>query len=132
MLERHIREQIAQVVRISPSRISAQMPLGTLGLDSLMALECRNRLETSLGVTLSATVVWNYPTLSSLVPYLAGEMNIPLEDDAPRPQAPLKMVARASGTAQLAHLTEQEAEALLASELAAMELYSDEQPPEQH
>jgi hypothetical protein len=52
----------------------------TMGLDSLMALEFRNRLEVGLGLTLSATLLWNYPTIAVLAPYLAGLMGIPLED----------------------------------------------------
>jgi len=57
-------------------------PLKSLGLDSLMALELRNRLEADLGLKLSATLVWNHPTVTALVPHLADRMGIPLEGPA--------------------------------------------------
>ncbi|CAI7975413.1 phthiocerol/phenolphthiocerol synthesis type-I polyketide synthase C [Frankia sp. Hr75.2] len=81
VLEEHVRSQIAQVLRIPPARLDNQTPLDTLGFDSLMALELRNRLEASLDVPISATMAWNYPTIARIVPHLAERMEIPL--DAP-------------------------------------------------
>jgi acyl transferase domain-containing protein/acyl carrier protein len=91
LLETHLREQIAQVLRLSPSQIGVRTPLGTIGFDSLLALELRNRLEASLGLALSGTLIWGYPTIQALVPYLAEKMDIPLEpakSAAPPPKEP--------------------------------------------
>jgi acyl carrier protein len=79
LMESYLKEQIAHVLRLSPARIDPHQPLDTLGLDSLMALELKNRLERSLGGALSVTIVWNYPTVAALAPYLLGEMGIPAE-----------------------------------------------------
>jgi epothilone polyketide synthase D len=65
-----LREQVAAVLRMEVSRIPEDKPLRSLGLDSLMALELRNRLERNLRVKLSATMVWNYPTLLALAAHL--------------------------------------------------------------
>ncbi|WP_373194048.1 acyl carrier protein, partial [Mycobacterium marinum] len=46
--------------------IDVDRPMESLGLDSLMALELRNRLEASLGTTLPAALVWAYPTITDL------------------------------------------------------------------
>ncbi len=72
LLETHLRQEMAEVLRISPSRIGPEAALDRLGFDSLLALELRNRLELSLGVRLSATMIWNYPTLPALVAHLAA------------------------------------------------------------
>jgi acyl transferase domain-containing protein/acyl carrier protein len=77
-LESHLQERVAQVLRLPSARVDVHRPLKTLGLDSLMALELRNRLEADLGLSLSATFVFNYPTVSVLAPYLAERMGIPL------------------------------------------------------
>lgn len=87
-LEGHLQDQVAQVLRISRTQIDIHTPLDTLGFDSLMALELRNRLEASLGVGLSATMAWNYPTIAEIAPHLAEKMGVPLEarpaaDDSP-------------------------------------------------
>jgi acyl carrier protein len=76
MLEAHLTEQISQVLRLPAGELSRETPLPTLGLDSLMALELRNRLELSLGVTLSATLIWGYPTISVLAPFLLEKMGL--------------------------------------------------------
>jgi acyl carrier protein len=78
-LEAHVREEIARVLRLEPDRIDARQPLSDLGLDSLMALELRNRFQDSLGAPLSATLLFAQPTLQDLVPYLAQRAGIPLE-----------------------------------------------------
>jgi len=82
LLESHLKGRVAQVLKLAPSRVDVNKPLRTLGLDSLMALELRNRLETDLGLKLSATLVWNHPTVTALVPHLADRMEIPLEAPA--------------------------------------------------
>ncbi len=58
LFENLIREQIAQVLHLAPSRIPIDKPLQTLGINkSLMSIELRNRLEDCLHVTLSATLI---------------------------------------------------------------------------
>ncbi|HZB96474.1 MAG TPA: beta-ketoacyl reductase, partial [Herpetosiphonaceae bacterium] len=79
LLEAHLREEITQVLRIAPSRLDEQTALGSLGLDSLMALELRNRLEDSLELTLPVTLIWNYQTIADLTPHLAEKMGIALD-----------------------------------------------------
>ncbi|MDC0676172.1 type I polyketide synthase [Sorangium atrum] len=77
-LEAHLRDQIARVLRCEPSRVGAGTPLQQAGLDSLTAMELRNRLEASLGVSLTATLIWRHPTVADLSEYLASAMDIPL------------------------------------------------------
>ena len=79
LFESYLREQVAQVLQLAPNRVPLDKPLKTLGVDSLMTLELRNRLESGLGLSLSSTFVWNYPTVSSQAPYLAEKMGIPLQ-----------------------------------------------------
>jgi phthiocerol/phenolphthiocerol synthesis type-I polyketide synthase C len=50
----------------STAPIDHDLPMESLGLDSLMALELRNRLEASLGTTLPVALVWAYPTITDL------------------------------------------------------------------
>jgi myxalamid-type polyketide synthase MxaE and MxaD len=84
LLEEHLREQIGRVLRLSPASIEAHTALSALGFDSLMALELRNRLEDSLGITLPTTVAWSHPTIAALAVYLAEKMGIALESSKSR------------------------------------------------
>jgi acyl transferase domain-containing protein/NADPH:quinone reductase-like Zn-dependent oxidoreductase/acyl carrier protein len=70
-----LREQVAAVLRLSVERVPEDKALRSLGLDSLMALELRNRMERHLRLTLSATLVWNYPTISALAAHLENRLS---------------------------------------------------------
>ena len=77
-LEAFIQQQVAQVLKLPVGRVGLAKPLGTLGLDSLMTIEFRNRLESALKIPISATFAWNYPTIKEMAPFLAEKMGIPL------------------------------------------------------
>jgi acyl carrier protein len=72
VLERLVRESVARVLKIQITRLDPRKPFGNMGLNSLLAMELRNRLEIALDRPLSATLAWNYPTIDILVDYLAG------------------------------------------------------------
>jgi myxalamid-type polyketide synthase MxaE and MxaD len=74
MLESAVRDTAAQVLHVPPRKLDTRRPLGTMGLDSLMAIELRNRLEALLGRPLSATLAWNYPTVEALATFLSKDV----------------------------------------------------------
>jgi myxalamid-type polyketide synthase MxaF len=120
-------QEIAQVLRLPLDQIDAKTPLPTLGLDSLMALELRNRLELSLGVTLSATLIWGYPTVAALAPFLAEKLSIELNVTSAAPAA--AEPASPSALQALDELSEESAAELLAEKLAALDReYRDDEP----
>jgi myxalamid-type polyketide synthase MxaE and MxaD len=84
------------VLKITPSRLDPRKALGDLGLNSLMAMELRNRLETALGHPLSATLAWNHPTVDALVTHLAGGESVAAPQAAASTPAdsPADMAAR--------------------------------------
>lgn len=77
-----IADEIRGVLRSSDA-IDHDRPLETLGLDSLMGLELRNRLEASLGITLPVALVWAYPTITDLAAALCERMDYALPAEAP-------------------------------------------------
>jgi acyl carrier protein len=50
LLQSYVNEQVARVLGLSPSQLDIQQPLTNLGLDSLMAVELKNRISADLGV----------------------------------------------------------------------------------
>jgi myxalamid-type polyketide synthase MxaE and MxaD len=70
ILERIVRETLGAVLRLPAAQLDARRPFGSLGLDSLMALELRNRLEVALALRLPASLAWNYSTVEALTAHL--------------------------------------------------------------
>jgi acyl carrier protein len=127
-LETHLIEQIAQVLRLPPKEIDPRTPLPTLGLDSLLALELRNRLEVSLGVTLSATLIWGYPTVAALAPFLVDKMGLRLEPP-PAARSDGAEPLQTGTTGGLDELSDEAAAALLAETLETIDReYLDDEP----
>jgi myxalamid-type polyketide synthase MxaE and MxaD len=118
LLSAHVREQVGHVMRLEPAQIDPLVPLGSLGLDSLMGLEIRNRLERSLGLTLSAALVWTYPTIAAMAAFLAEALALPAETGAAANRSAAQPYdALAEARAQIADLSEAEAERRLLEEL---------------
>ncbi len=70
LLESVVREALGAVLHRPAKALDARRSFGSVGLDSLMALEFRNRLETALERALPATLAWNYPTIEQLTAHL--------------------------------------------------------------
>lgn len=127
LFETYLRDQVAQVIRLAAAKIPVDKPLNSLGLDSLMTLELRNRLEASLGLNLPATMTWNYPTIAALAPYLADKMGIPLETTDSKTDNSMKQPGSQEDDkdltlkTQLEDVSEDEMETLLTEELAAID-----------
>jgi acyl transferase domain-containing protein/acyl carrier protein len=69
----HVRETVARVIGQKDSaRIDPRQPLSELGLDSLMAIELRNRLEKDTALALHTTLLFDYPSIDTLAEFLAS------------------------------------------------------------
>ncbi|WP_329572886.1 type I polyketide synthase [Kitasatospora sp. NBC_01266] len=76
-----VRTQVAAVLghdgghRVSPTRAFNEM-----GFDSLAAVELRNRLSSAIGLPLTATLIFDYPSPNALADHLAGRLGDPDQD----------------------------------------------------
>jgi NAD(P)-dependent dehydrogenase (short-subunit alcohol dehydrogenase family)/acyl carrier protein len=70
-----VRAQAAVVLgHASADAIEAERPLLELGLDSLGAVELRNRLIAASGVPLEPTIAFDYPSVAALAGYLLEKL----------------------------------------------------------
>ncbi|WP_305790291.1 type I polyketide synthase, partial [Symbioplanes lichenis] len=81
-----VHDAAATVLGHAPgSRLNTEQPFKALGFDSLTAVELRNLLQSRTGRTLPAGVVFDYPTVTRLAGYLAGEAAATPSPAAARP-----------------------------------------------
>ncbi len=77
LAEAKVRELAGRVLRLEPAAIDRETPFKALGLDSLMGLELRNRLEAAFGLKLSPTLLWTYGSTRALSEVLCERLPEP-------------------------------------------------------
>jgi acyl transferase domain-containing protein/NADPH:quinone reductase-like Zn-dependent oxidoreductase len=70
--------------------IDPAIPLGEIGLDSLLAVQLRNTLGLALGHSLPVTLLFDYPTVDALTDFLLTDV---LADDASGPENAVRSVS---------------------------------------
>ena len=74
LLLEYLRGAVAEVTRTEASEIREEAGFFDLGMDSLMAVELRRRLEQAVGKDLPATLAIDHPRLSDVADYLLGDV----------------------------------------------------------
>ncbi|WP_063766007.1 type I polyketide synthase [Streptomyces sp. NRRL F-5193] len=70
LLVDEVRREVAGEIKLAPEELELQRPLLEMGLDSVMTVAVRRRLERLFGLTLPATLLWNRPTVQAIAEYL--------------------------------------------------------------
>jgi acyl transferase domain-containing protein/acyl-CoA synthetase (AMP-forming)/AMP-acid ligase II/acyl carrier protein len=117
ILEGQLREQAARVLRLAAAALDVEQPLNNLGIDSLMAIELKNRIEADLGVTVPMVKFLEGPSVRDLAGYVAEHL-IPLLAAPPTADG---LDAHAAGDllSRLDDLSDDQVDALLAEMTAA-------------
>jgi NADPH:quinone reductase-like Zn-dependent oxidoreductase/acyl carrier protein len=110
-----VTEQAVKVLGLPSTYVlDAQRGLRDVGLDSLMAIELRNRLQETTGQPLPATLAFDCPTVAALTDYLSTRVLQALFSE------PAAAVSIDAGLQEIEGLSDGEAEELLRQELALL------------
>ncbi|HLS56240.1 MAG TPA: SDR family NAD(P)-dependent oxidoreductase [Zeimonas sp.] len=116
-LVQRLEALLRRIVGLPAERsIDPRWPLRELGMDSLMTVELRNAISAELERPLSATLVFDHPTLDALTDHLMATLP-GLQDEPAEAGASTGGAAAGPVADDLRSLSEQEAEAQLLSEL---------------
>ncbi|NEO55705.1 MAG: SDR family NAD(P)-dependent oxidoreductase [Okeania sp. SIO3B5] len=106
ILTEYIRRQVAQVLGFSSSKL-LEVNLGfmEMGMDSLMTIELKNRLQNLLGTKLPETIAIEYPTIAKLSLYIEELMRwktIEIDPSAEEEETETKLMMERSKTEAIA------------------------------
>jgi len=119
LLARHVRRRVMELLRLGDRHTPGLRDgLSSLGVDSLMALQLRNRLAADIGMKgrLSATLVFDHPSCEAVGAFLQQ-----LLDDGGAAEAPDAPVRTSPPGVDADGLTEEQAEAELLERLDSIE-----------
>ncbi|HEV7583255.1 MAG TPA: SDR family NAD(P)-dependent oxidoreductase [Mycobacterium sp.] len=74
LLTDYLRDAVAEVTHVDAAEIREGSGFFDLGMDSLMAVELRRRIEEGVGKEIPATLAMDHPRLSDAVDYLLGDV----------------------------------------------------------
>jgi microcystin synthetase protein McyG len=130
ILATHVRTLVAGVLGFGPGEpLDLHQGFFHLGMDSLTAMELRNRLQASLMCSIPETHLFKYPTVHTLTEYLAQEI-LPAppslaSDDAPAsvavPPSDADIESQEDLLAAMDGTSEEALDASILSELEALE-----------
>jgi acyl carrier protein len=129
LLQNLLVTRAAKVLGASATEIDLERPLNNLGLDSLMAVELRNWIQTELRVNLNTVILMRGPSITQLVEALVDQ----IERDAKEPEeAPAETApAGDAAVASQSRLTDADWAAGDDGDLDLLEDVLDEMPAEQ-
>ena len=70
----YLRDAVADITLVDAAEIREDAGFFDLGMDSLMAVEMRRRIEAGVGKDIPVTVVMDHPRLSDVADYLLGDV----------------------------------------------------------
>ena len=112
-----VRDVVGSVLRVKPEGLRYDQPLTDLGLDSLMAVEIENSIESAIGVALPPASLMRARTIGQIAALIAEHMGgAVLEKSSPAPVLPAES-ARADAV-DMEALSDDEIDQLLGDEAA--------------
>lgn len=117
LLQKLVRSEVIHVLgAAAEGSLGDRQGLAEAGIDSLQAIDVKNRLSVALGTPLPSTLLFDQPSVQSLADYLASKLT---DLFATPPAEPSRELAGPVAPAALAELSEQQLLDLLAEQLDA-------------
>lgn len=104
--------ELAKVLRQDPKHLGPDVPFAELGVDSLMGVELRNRIQAETTVNLPSTTIWTYPSPAKLAEHLASALALEIHEPT--------IEAAPAEESSVAALDDDEIEAMLRAELGEL------------
>lgn len=116
-----LRTEVAHALGVTdPRSIDDEQGLFEMGMDSLMSVELKSRIEAALGTDLPSTLTFNYPNIAALAGFVVDDvLTIPVTEATPESSSDLDESTRSDReSASTDDLSENELADMLARRLS--------------
>nr|AEH26539.1 polyketide synthase [uncultured Acidobacteria bacterium C5] len=122
-LARPVESVIADVLRLDGDHtVDRELGFFDMGIDSLMAIQIKDRMQQLLGRELPASLCFDYPTVLALVGHLLQELFPSREHDGPLPRDVRAVPRPAIDDTRIEDLSDEQIAALIDGEMKALHL----------
>lgn len=127
LVEEYLAEQVARVLGMAAAELDRSLPLSAMGIDSLMAVELKNRVELDLGAIIPMVSLLQGPSVASLAVQVVERFGAREPDALMTPAASQhdELAEVEDLLAQLDQLSDAQVESLLGSLSTEKEIVND-------
>ena len=75
-IKQRIKNYISIVTKIAITKIKEDDTFKSIGVDSLLALQIKNKLQEEFSLQLNVSAIWSYPTTNKLADFMAKELKL--------------------------------------------------------
>ncbi len=95
-LKEILKQHISSITKIQTARIKESDTFKSMGIDSMQALQLKNKLQADVGLNLAVSSIWTHPTVEKYALFLAKELGLLSEASEPAKVEENKTIATAS------------------------------------
>lgn len=71
-----LKQHIAAITKIQIARLKENDTFKSMGIDSMQALQLKNKLQADFGLNLAVSSIWTHPTIEKYTAFLAKELGL--------------------------------------------------------
>lgn len=120
LLALRIQQEAASILGLPASKLDLAQGFFLMGMDSIMAVELKARLEKLLNVSLPRTVAFEHPSINKLAAHLCEKIFAPVADAHVADHSAPNDATQTAALAEIQTLSEAELAAIVDAELARL------------
>jgi NAD(P)-dependent dehydrogenase (short-subunit alcohol dehydrogenase family)/acyl carrier protein len=82
-ISQEVKAKVSGITKIPAGKIREDATFKSMGIDSLMALQLKNKIQETFRVNLNVSSIWSHPTVEKYSDYLSEEMKLTEHYDKP-------------------------------------------------
>ncbi len=75
-IRKTLKDHISSITKITPAAVKEDITFKSLGIDSMMAVQLKNKIQDSYKTTIAVANIWAYPTVEKFTKFLVEQLSL--------------------------------------------------------